>query len=196
MIGAVVPAAGLSRRMGQEKILLPLGHSTILETILEKLTESGISNIVVVLRADLSQAAAQVRRSGARTVINPHPEGEMLSSIRLGLAELSPRVEAFFLWPADHPLVRTETLGALAARASVNRAVIPVYKARRGHPAVIGAQLRSDITGRSLPGGLRELWRVRAEAVEEVAVEDAGVVTNLDTPEEYERALARESGKV
>lgn len=187
--GAVVAAAGLSRRMQREKILLPLAGSTILETVLARLAEARIREVVVVLRPDLTEAAERARLAGARVVVNPHPEEQMLRSIRLGVAELPRGLDTFFIWPADHPLVRTETLELLLAQAAEAVAAIPVHKGRRGHPALVGRGLREDLLTALLPGGLRELWRARAEAVREVSVEDPGILANLDTPEAYEEAL-------
>lgn len=191
-LGAVVPAAGWSRRMGRDKILLPFGGRTMLETILAKLAEAGVSRTAAVLRPDLSEAHRLARAAGAEVVLNPAPDDEMLASIRLGIERLAGSVDAFFLWPADHPSVRTETLRELAAHASRRTAVIPVHSGRRGHPALVGVLLAPEIAHLPVNAGLRQLWRDRADAVLEVAVDDPGVLENLDDPESYQRARRRE----
>ncbi len=191
ILGAVVPAAGLSRRMGREKILLPFGRSTILETVLETLAAAHVRHTVAVVRPDLPEAAGRARRAGARAVVNPHPEQEMLVSIRLGVKALPPDLDAFFVWPADHPLVRVETLRQLAAHASPRRVLIPVFGAARGHPALVGSALRKEIEELELSGGLRALWRRHGDVVREIPVDDPGVLANIDTPEAYEKALKR-----
>lgn len=193
ILEAIVPAAGLSRRMGREKILLPFGRSTLLETVLETLEAAGIAGAatVVVLRPDLPEAAERARRAGARVVFNAHPEEEMLMSIRLGLDAVTPEAAGVFLWPADHPAVSADTIRALARSGDPARALIPAWKSRRGHPALIGRELFADIR-RIPPGeGLRHLWRMRPEAVVEIPVDDPGVVRNVDTPEDYEGALRK-----
>jgi CTP:molybdopterin cytidylyltransferase MocA len=191
-LGAVVPAAGLSLRMGREKVLLPFGRSTMLGTVLSKLGAAGVERVVVVVRPDLAAAAEEARAAGAAVVVNPHPEGEMIVSIRLGLADLPAGLEAFFVWPADHPAVLASTIERLAARASRNRAVLPVTNGRRGHPALVGMGLSAAIAAIPEQEGLRRLWRDRADAVEELAAEDPGILENLDDPEAYERARLRE----
>lgn len=185
-LGAVVPAAGLSRRMGKEKVLLCLGGMTVLERVLTTLRVTGVEELVVVLRPDLKEAIALARRAGARVIVNPHPEEEMLLSIRMGIADLPQDLDGFFVWPADHPAVLPETLGELAAKADPRRVIVPVYRGRRGHPALVGGRLVSDIASIPPKEGLRHLWRLRPEALREVAVEDRGVIVNLDTPEDYE----------
>lgn len=188
-LGAVVPAAGLSRRMGREKILLRFGESSVLERVLGALAAAGVEQRVAVLRPDLSEAREQARRAGARVVINPHPEEEMLLSIRMGIAELSPEVEAFFIWPADHPAVSLETLGALAREAASARVCLPTHRGRRGHPALVGSLLTPEIAAIPAGRGLPHLWRARPESLREVAVEDPGVLLGIDTPEDYENAV-------
>ena len=191
MLGALVLAAGLSRRMGKEKVLLPLGASSSLERVLSTLHECGIEEPVVVLREDLPEAITRARRLGGRVILNPHPEEEMLVSIRLGITELPAGVTAFFVWPVDHPTVTAATVETLAGQADPGRAVLPVFRGRRGHPALIGKDLLPEIARIAANRGLRELWRARPEVLRELDVEDPGVLLDLDTPEDYEEALRR-----
>jgi len=190
-LAAVVPAAGLSRRMGSEKVLLPFGRSTVLETILETLAAAGVAEVVTVLRPDLTEAAEKARRRGARVVFNPHPEGEMLESIRLGLGAIAPEAPGAFLWPADHPAVAAGTIATLARFAHPALALIPCWQSRRGHPALIGRKLFSAIGGIPPGEGLRHLWRTLPDAVVEFSFEDPGTVQNVDTPDDYRKALER-----
>ncbi len=178
--------------MGREKALLPFGRSTMLGTVLAKLEEAGVAPSVVVLRPDLPEAERIAHLAGAEVVINPDPEEEMLVSIRLGIDRLAGSVDAFFVWPADHPAVSPETLRRLAAGAARETAIIPLSGGRRGHPALVGAELVADIRRIPPNAGLRHLWRERAEAVRELEVHDPGVVENLDDPDAYERARRRE----
>jgi CTP:molybdopterin cytidylyltransferase MocA len=179
--------------MGREKVLLPFGRSTMLGTVLSKLHATGVERVVVVVRPGLPEAHARARDAGASVVVNIHPEGEMIESIRLGIAALPAELDAFFVWPADHPAVLESTLERLAGRAARGMAVLPVYRGRRGHPALVGADLRASIEEISEHDGLRRLWRDRADAVEELSVDDPGVIENLDDPESYERARLREA---
>ena len=179
--------------MGREKVLLPFGRSTMLETVLSKLHAGGVERVVVVVRPDLAEARARAQGAGAEIVVNPHPEGEMIGSIRLAIAALPVELDAFFVWPADHPAVLESTLERLIGRAAREKAVLPVYGEKRGHPALIGAELRDSIGRISDQDGLRRLWRDRAEVVETVFVDDPGVLENLDDPASYERARLREA---
>jgi len=191
-LAAVVPAAGLSARMGREKILLPAGEISVLERVLATLAAAGVGQRVVVLRPDLPEAREVARRAGATVVWNPRPREEMLLSIRLGMAEVPREADAFFVWPADHPAVLPETLSLLAASAARDRVALPLFGGRRGHPALVGADLAEAIGAIPAGEGLRHLWRSHPEVLIEVPVGDPGVLVNLDTPEDYRAFLARQ----
>lgn len=195
-IGGVVLAAGLSRRMGREKVLLRLGGATPLERVIDGLKAAGVAQPIVVLREDLTEGIALAGRRGARVVVNAHPEDEMLLSIRLGIAALAASVDVFFVWPADHPAVAADTLRGLLARAAPERVVIPVYRGHRGHPALVGRALLGDITAIPPGEGLHRLWRDRPEVLEEFAVADEGVVLDMNTPEDYARVAAKLSANL
>ncbi len=188
-LGAVVAAAGLSRRMGREKILLRFGETSVLERVLSTLAAAGVADRVVVLRPGLPDADEQARRAGASVVVNPRPEDEMLLSIRMGIGELPAGLEAFYVWPADHPAVLPETLVTLAKEAGGDRVVLPTHHGRRGHPALVGSGLIDAIARIPAGEGLRHLWHADARLVREVAVEDPGVLLDLNTPEDYDAAL-------
>jgi len=179
--------------MGCEKVLLPFGRSTVLGTVLARLAALEVSRTVVVLRPEMPAAEEAARAGDAEVVVNPHPEDEMLVSIRLGVERIAGTVDAVFVWPADHPAVSTETLQLLAAAGSRETAVLPVYRGRRGHPALVGTELLAGITEIPSNAGLRFLWRDRADAVRELAVDDPGVVEDLDDPDAYEKARQRDA---
>jgi molybdenum cofactor cytidylyltransferase len=178
--------------MGREKVLLPFGRSTLLETVVGKLREAGVDRIIAVLRPDFPEAERRALAAGADVVINPHPDEEMLVSIRLGIERLDRDVDAFFVWPADHPAVEATTLAALVEHASRSAVVIPTHLGRRGHPAIVGVDLVADVARIPAHEGLRQLWRARADAVSELTVDDRGILENLDDPETYEAARRRE----
>jgi CTP:molybdopterin cytidylyltransferase MocA len=178
--------------MGREKILLPFGRATMLETVLDKLALARVSRIAVILRPDLPAAERIARAAGAEVRINPDPDDEMLVSIRLGVELLLRETDALFIWPADHPAVAPPTLDLLIAGASRETVRLPLHGGRRGHPALAGVDVLAGIGEIPAGEGLRWLWRERAGSVDEVDVVDPGVIENLDDPETYERARRRE----
>jgi molybdenum cofactor cytidylyltransferase len=88
MIGAVVLAAGRSRRMGAPKMLLPWGDAAIIERVVGVLAEAGVGEIVVVTGGTHEQVAKVLEKRPLRIARNENYEqGEMLSSVQVGLRQ-------------------------------------------------------------------------------------------------------------
>ena len=197
--GAVVLAAGFSSRMGECKALLDVGGSAALERILSTLRLSGVEDIVVVSGHYREAVEGEAKRGGARAVFNEHYEKGMLSSIKTGVTALSPYLDAFFLLPVDVPLVKPATLQALKqARCSEpNPAVVfPAFLGRRGHPPLVRTDLVPGILEWDGPQGLRGFLELYEANSLVLGTPDQGVVTEMNTPEEYAtlRSLASRRG--
>ncbi|MCJ7434895.1 MAG: NTP transferase domain-containing protein, partial [Anaerolineales bacterium] len=84
-VTAIILAAGQSRRMGQPKMLLPWGETTVLGQAIETIKAAGMENIVVVTGGARRQVESFVGET-ARVVFNmEYSRGEMLGSIQRGL---------------------------------------------------------------------------------------------------------------
>jgi molybdenum cofactor cytidylyltransferase len=193
MIGCIVLAAGKSERMGRPKPLLPCRGSTFLGTVLDTLERTRVSAVRVVL----GYGAAGVRSGCALpdgiVAVNPTPERGMLSSVRSGLASLPPGLDGFLLWPVDHPLVEPATVDLLIAAFEASGAplAIPVHGGRRGHPALFAMRLAAELESAPDGEGARAVVRAHASDLVEVPVEDAGVLTGIDTPASYAAAFGQ-----
>lgn len=185
-VSAVILAAGASTRMGAPKPLLELGGRTFVERAVDAFALAGVDDIVVVTgerAADVAAASA----AGARPVRNAHPEEGMFSSVRAGSAAVADDRRLFVL-PVDCPLVRPETVGRLARAAAADGAevVLPAHDGRDGHPPLLGPGARARIATTLPGGGLRELIAGWATAASRVAVDDPGVLVDVDTPSDLE----------
>ena len=192
-LAGIVLAAGYSRRMGSFKPMLPLGHSTVLQTAVHALLDAGVPDVVVVTGHRADDLRPAIEALGVRTTHNPDYPGGMYTSVRAGAAALSPRANAFFLLPCDIPLVRPSTVEALAeARESAGAPPVcyPVLEGRRGHPPLISTRLVPEVLAVSdPPGGLRALLRPHASEAVHLDVDDPGVTMDLDTPGAYQRMV-------
>ena len=136
MIAAIVLAAGYSSRMGRFKPLLPIGHATALERVIDLFLAAGVGEINVVTGHHAEAMDHLLKHKGVHATHNPHYGSGMYSSVAAGVGSLPAQVEACFVLPADMPLVRPRTIKLLAqAYESHPRPVIyPVFQALRGHP--------------------------------------------------------------
>src|SRR5579871_4479532 len=173
-VGAVVLAAGMSRRMGALKALLPFGDRPMLARVLESLIAAdGIAPICVVLGYARQEIAPIVEPYPVTTVYNADYEaGGMLSSIRVGVSALPPECAAFFLVLGDQPGVRPDTLRALLAawQETPAPALLPTYEGIRGHPILLAARLIPEILALPAEATLKTLITRYAEQVGTLAV--------------------------
>ncbi|MGE0868725.1 MAG: NTP transferase domain-containing protein [Kofleriaceae bacterium] len=186
----MILAAGTGARLGGvAKALLPIEGTTYLERIAATARTVGLDHGVVVVAAPHGDAVgAQARRLGLAVCSNVDPTRGMASSIAVGFASLIPFAElgAAWLWPADHPMVRAQTLSTLISRLEAYDAVRPVWRGRGGHPPLIARRLwdRMARCG-EVEGGARTVIASASTCV--VEIDDPGVVHDVDTPADRER---------
>lgn len=90
-VTALVLAAGQSKRMGQPKMLLQWGETTVLGQVIETIQRAGIADILIVTGGAREQVESITEKYDVQTVFNKEfANGEMLSSIQAGLQELAP----------------------------------------------------------------------------------------------------------
>jgi len=192
-LAAFVPAAGFSSRMKDFKPLLPLGDATVLDQALRSLREGGVEDIRVVTGHRREELTGVLEKWGVREVVNSRFREGMFSSVKAGLASAPPLRGAFFMLPVDLPAVRPQTLRdlALAREASGAGIVYPVLGGARGHPPLIDGSYIPGILRWEGGGGLKGFLDRHEDDALDVETADAGVLTDLDTPEDYERLLLR-----
>ena len=189
-IRALVLAAGLSRRMGEFKPLLPLRGRMLIENSVGSVLAGGAETATVVTgyrAGDVERVLSRAFGERVRFVRNEaYAETDMMRSIQIGAAAL-PECDAFFLLPGDMPVVSQGTfLKLLASRREAPASVIfPTLDGYRKHPPLIDARLLPAILVFDGEGGLRELWKQYEGAIRAVPVDDAGVWVDVDTPDDY-----------
>jgi nicotine blue oxidoreductase len=173
--------------MGRPKALLPCRGRSFLRTILDALEGAGVERVRVVLGADAEAILSSEPLPESAVVRNPRPADGMLSSVRCGVRALGSGLDAFFLWPVDHPLVDPGSVAVLltALAASGRGIAVPLYRGRRGHPVLFAARMAEALLAAPDAVGARAVLLERPEEVEEVATADPGVVADVDTPEAY-----------
>lgn len=191
-VAAVIPAAGRSSRMGRFKPLLPLLGGTVLSRCVRLFKTCGVDRIVVVTGKRAADVAACAMEAGASAVYNPAFERGMYSSVLTGVRALGADVEAFFMLPADIPLVRPETVARLLKEFKRTRPSVlyPRFGGERGHPPLIGAEVIPAISTHNGSGGLRTVLDLFEDRALDLDVADFGITHDLDHPEGYDLALA------
>lgn len=189
---AILPAAGLSKRMGQQKLLLPLGDRPVIVRSIQTLLQAGIPAIIVVTGPEGSLVRDAIRDLPVIGVMNPHTGSDMAGSVRAGLGALGSRYEGVFVLPGDHPLIAPSTITAMGDTFCRDPGiVIPRYQGRKGHPVLFPRDRLAEIG--EVPT-MREIIRNHPEDLRFVETTDEGILIDMDTPEDYREVLRRFSG--
>ena len=191
VVSAVVLAAGRSVRMGRPKALLPVdAHDTFLSRIVGTLGSAGAAPVVVVIAPQTAGALALP--GDARIIVNPAPERGQLSSLQCGLAGIPRAAAAVLFTPVDVPLVTVHTVGALlsAWRARGADVVRPERSGQHGHPVLVTRAVADDLLAAGPSLTARDVLRRYASSTVDVAVLDEGAFLDIDTPDDYRRAIA------
>ena len=188
---ALILAAGFSSRMETFKPLLPVGGSPLIERTIARFLQAGFCDVRVVVGHRAEEIIPIVNRLGAHPVVNENFSSGMYSSVRAGVKTLEKEDDAFFLMPGDCLLNRPETLAEMALFFLQGKAGIlhPTFGGRRGHPPLISALYKKAILTGEPSGGLKTLLAEHEDDALEIEVDDAGILKDLDTPEEYRKEL-------
>jgi molybdenum cofactor cytidylyltransferase len=192
-ITALILAAGYSSRMGRFKPLLPIGPVTALERSVQLFRDSGIDDVRVVIGYQAEDLVPLLQKLGVPWIINERFQEGMLSSVKAGIETLESSRKAFFLLPADIPLVRPGTVVDLlnAYEKDSPDILYPCFFGKRGHPPLISAALRSGIQSWDREGGLRSFLQQSQCRFVDVEVADEYILLDMDTPEQYEEICGR-----
>ena len=197
-VSAIVLAAGESARMGRPKPLVPLAGRPLLSHVLSSVRGSRVAEVVVVLGHEAERVRREVPLDGARVIVNPRFAEGMSTSIRAGVRAAAPASRAFLLVLGDEPLVASATLDALIDRWTVTGAkiLIPTFHGTRGNPVLLDRSLAAEVEAIAGDQGCRAMFPDHADEIAEVAVEDPGVLIDVDTEEQVARVdAALESGE-
>lgn len=186
-MAAIVLAAGRSSRAGAaHKLLSHIDGQTVLEKTLATVTSQRLSSTSVVTGFKSDAVTALLADYELKIVENKDFARGMGSSLAAGVASLDDATEFAVICLADMPFVRPETYKALcqAARFSDGPTIIiPTFHGKRGHPVIWHRRFFPELRQLSGDVGGRDIIRNHESRVRELAVDDPGILIDLDTPE-------------
>ena len=194
-ITAIVLAAGRSQRMGHiNKLLLPLQGRPLLLHMLDALAAGGVHQRLVVTGHDAGAVEAALAGRSERLVTNPDYASGMASSIRAGVEAAPMDTGGLLIGLADMPHIRPSTIRRLVdAFVDTGREeiVLPTYQGQDGHPVIFPARLHADLLALDGDRGARTLLQAENDRLQRLAVDDPGVLLDIDTPKAYVRERRR-----
>lgn len=184
-LAIVILAAGNSRRFGKNKLLYPVEgvpmyqrafHKALLA---RKKMQDQISSVVVVTQ--YPEIVEEAEKLGIKTVLNPHPEEGISSSMKLGLL---PEADACLFMVADQPWLSADTLeglicsflGSEKGMASVSRNGEP------GNPCIFSRKYYRSLLALTGDKGGKRVLNAHPEDVVLYEIENEKELTDVDQP--------------
>lgn len=169
----IVLAAGRSTRFraasgGQDKLQALLDHRSVREHTLAAVQASGLPFHVVE-----AAHTAHIAQPG------------MGESIATGVRACA-QAAGWLILPADLPLIQPATLRAVAQALTDHTVVQAVYQGQRGHPVGFAATCGPALMALTGDHGARSVLQTYPPYA--LAVDDAGCMHDVDTPEALEAA--------
>jgi molybdenum cofactor cytidylyltransferase len=190
-IAALILAAGMSRRMGQPKVLLPWTRKhTILEHIISQLSLARVDHITVVTGNRAGEVRRRAAAQGVEVVHNPDYEtGEMLSSLKAGLKALPAHIAAALVVLGDQPRIQPRVVNQLAMAYAEGRGpiVAPRFESQRGHPILIDRRYWQEFLALPADAAPRDVINHYKDQVAFVDVDTDSILGDVDTPEDYQQ---------
>ncbi|HVB34887.1 MAG TPA: nucleotidyltransferase family protein [Patescibacteria group bacterium] len=189
MVSAVILAAGASIRMGQPKLLLPLGDEPIVRRTVRQICDAGFEDVLVVVGHEHERMRAALVGLPVRFAMNPRYETGMGSSFRTAVEHLAGSTAAMFAL-ADQPFLTAQEYRAILDTYSQQApAIVSVrYGDVTAPPHLFSRDIFPELAG--IEGGARPvLERHRDQTV--VLHFPPDLLLDIDTPEDYERARSR-----
>ncbi len=188
-IVGIILAAGLSKRMGVVKSLLPWGESFLLDRVIVNAYQSELAGLIVVLGHEAETISKKVDFKDSKVIINPDYSTGQSSSLRVGLDGVPADVDGALFLLGDQPFVGSKIINSLirAFQKQSSSLIIPTCQGKRGNPVLAHRRVFKMIQGITGDTGPRVLFNSLKEQIQEVEVFDPAIHLDVDTIEDYRR---------
>jgi molybdenum cofactor cytidylyltransferase len=194
-IAGLVLAAGQSRRMGaRNKLLAEIDGVAMVRRVVEAVIASKAEPVLVVTGHEAERVRGALEGLPVDFVDNPDFEEGISASLRHGLAAIPQDCDGVLVCLGDMPRVDAAMLDKLIAAFAPERGkdiCVPVHQGKRGNPVLWGKRHFAEMRDVAGDVGAKHLIGRNAEAVQEVTIDQDGVLIDVDSPDALEALTAR-----
>lgn len=185
MMTAILLASGFSKRMGTEKLLLPIENKPMIEKIAKTFYQSNVGEVLLIYRNPAVKEAAQPYVHHA--FFNPLAEQGQSEALKLGLRKASSKSEAYLFAMGDQPFLKTEMINRLIqVHAQYPEKIIrPVYGSTPGNPVLFPRLFKEELLQLKGDEGGRSILKKNPDKVIECRFSDKDAGYDADTVTSY-----------
>lgn len=187
LISGIIMASGYSRRMGTDKLLLPVEGIPAVQRVLAAICGSAVDEVILVYHDEKIREIGEAL--GVKTIYNPSPELGQSQSIRIGLQTASADSDGYMFFVGDQPFISSGIINRLIAAFTSTGApaAVPLFNGRRGNPVLFSAALKDELLDLKGDAGGRVILDRLNEGIEWVNIEDERAGLDMDTLEDYRK---------
>ena len=183
-IVGILLAAGAATRFRANKLLHPLPGGTPIAVSAAQNLRGALERVIAVVRPGVPELERALAATGVEMTVCPDAMAGMGHSLAHAIAA-APDAAGWVVALADMPFVAPETIRRVAAALAEGAALAaPAYRGERGHPVGFAASYRDELVALSGDAGARAILGRDRARMRIVAVDDPGVLRDIDTPED------------
>jgi molybdenum cofactor cytidylyltransferase len=187
---ALVLAAGRSRRMGgSNKLLQEVDGVPLVRRMVDAAAASACDGVMVVTGHEAARVEGVLPRAGVETARCRDYASGLSASLRAGIAALPEECDAVVVCLGDMPKISSVHIDRLIAAYDPlqGRAVcVPTFRGKRGNPVLWDRRFFAELMDLKGDVGARHLIGEYAHLVWEVAMDDEGVLIDVDTRQSFQ----------
>ncbi|WP_409227976.1 nucleotidyltransferase family protein [Gudongella sp. SC589] len=188
-IDGIILAAGFSRRMGRDKLLLPIGQDLVVERVVKTALRSRLSKIILVYRN--ARVAEIGKRYGVETIKNTKARLGQAESVKSGLKKATG--DGYLFIAGDQPFLSCSLVNGLthAFAASGKGIIIPTLDGEIQMPILFSKKYREDLEQVYGEKGGFEIISGNKDDIHWYHVKDHLDVCDIDTETQYRELIHR-----
>ena len=194
-IHAVLLAAGRSERMGRNnKLLLNVDGIPLVRKSAINILNSNVTSMTVVTGFDENKIVNALSGLNVNFVKNINFREGLSSSLKAGLANITPTPSAVIICLADMPKIQPEHINQLIENFDPLKGweiCIPTNNGKRGNPVLIGSRFFPYIFETSGDFGAKQVMKQHSHKIVEVEIGTSDIHFDIDTQDEYENFTTR-----